>query len=306
MPRVTWYRVPLFSTASTRTTSASICTKLPAVAFPARTQFKRAVVGAGRLRQRHARAPTQVVPVVHRQRGRRNRACIRQLGERHSAQLHRAAALPRAQPEVGFRGNIQRRSCRSRRSATASPWIARPSIPGRLRWPRVRRPAPSRRRGSAPRTAPGCSLPMRQIATLSRPPRRNCSHPESPPIPARPSAPSRYSPRLPAPVPRPVPCVMRDDHAAVPVLRHLQSVISHRRGTVNRRRTLRLQFHPPIEVRVVEIGVQRSDQLLVQSRIGELRGYRLIRCNPEQLRRRTPAINVEARPSLAKSSGRRS
>ena len=66
---------------------------------------------------------------------------------------------------------------------------------------------------------------------------------------------------------------------------------------MNRRRALRLQFHPPIEIRMVEIGVRRSDQLLVQSRIGELRGYLLIRCDPEQLRRRSPAINMEP-PSL--------
>ena len=39
---------------------------------------------------------------------------------------------------------------------------------------------------------------------------------------------------------------------------------------MNRRRNFRLQFHPPVEIRMVEIRIRRGNQLVGQARIREL------------------------------------
>src|SRR5690349_18614561 len=65
--------------------------------------------------------------------------------------------------------------------------------------------------------------------------------------------------------------------------------------------SFRLQFHPPVEVGMIEIGIGRRNQLLLQARIGELIRKRLVRRDAEHLPRRDPTVNMKRRGTRSKT-----
>src|ERR1041384_3671709 len=63
-------------------------------------------------------------------------------------------------------------------------------------------------------------------------------------------------------------------------------------------------FHPPIEIGVVEIRIEWSDQLFWKSGIYEIIGDRTRRRDPKHLRRSPPPINVKRSRARRKTQTR--
>ena len=82
-------------------------------------------------------------------------------------------------------------------------------------------------------------------------------------------------------------------HAAVRIHGHCKCLISGCVRGMNAHCNFGLEFHSPVEVRMVEVGIRWRDELVRQAIVHELGRDRLIRGNSKQRSRRGSAVHVK-------------